>query len=765
VKALSGATVAVSAGVAGFAKLSQSALDAVGDFEQLKGGIETLFGAQGAQSVQEYARLVGKSVDEVQDEYNSLMETQAAALENADKAYKTAGLSANAYMETVTSFAASLKQSLGDDKAWQLADYADKAVIDMSDNANKMGTDMESIQNAYQGFAKQNYTMLDNLKLGYGGTKEEMERLLKDAEKLAGYKAGTFDISSFADIVDAIHIVQDELGITGTTAKEAATTIQGSVGAMKASWENFLAGSGSVSELVDSVITATDVIVDNLGDIIPRLAEGIPELAEKLGDMLPEQFQKLLPPIMKGATSLIQGLVKSLPPLIQTLLPSLIEGATALIGTLLEELPSILGALEEVIPLIIEAVMTMLPQLMDAGLQIILQLAFGIAQSLPALVPQIVDVIFTIVEVLLDNIDLLIDAGIELLIGLAVGLVEAAPLLVEKIPVIIEKLVDAVVNNGPKLLEAVMQLAEMTVKMLPDIIKAIIDGLVSLATNLWDKVLYPAHMKFVEWSSGIVEKGKQAAGEFIEKVIEFIKELPENIAYWLGFVIAKVWKWSTEFSQKAAAAGLDFVSKIVQFLQSLPSKVMEWLNNVITKVVSFRLQLGNKAKDAGSNFCEKILNSLKNLPNKMAEVGKNLVSGIWNGLSSGWSWLVDSVKGLAESLFEGAKDALGIHSPSRKFKWIGEMCVAGMDEPLEQYDPYDTLNKSMELNTGAFRAEFAGAYTERQAAGLSIDYGRMGQEMKNAVNGMSVSMDGRKVGQMVAEPVNAELGRINIRRT
>ncbi len=316
VKVFAGATAAVSTGVAGFAALSKSALDSVGDFEQLKGGIETLFGAQGAQNVKEYAQLVGKTVDEVQDEYKALMETQEAALENADKAYRTAGLSANAYMETVTSFAASLKQSLGDEKAWQLADYADQAVVDMSDNANKMGTDMESIQNAYQGFAKQNYTMLDNLKLGYGGTKEEMQRLLADAEKLAGYKAGTFDVSNFADIVDAIHIVQDELGITGTTAKEAATTIQGSVGSMKASWENFLTGSGSVDELVDSVSTAAGVIVDNLGEIIPRLAQTLPKLISRVGKMLPGLLEQLLPSIIEGATALVTGFVSVLPVLI-----------------------------------------------------------------------------------------------------------------------------------------------------------------------------------------------------------------------------------------------------------------------------------------------------------------------------------------------------------------------------------------------------------------------------------------------------------------
>lgn len=853
VKVFAGATAAVSTGVAGFAALSKSALDAVGDFEQLKGGIETLFGAQGTQSVEEYAQLVGKSVDEVQDEYKALMETQEAALENADKAYKTAGLSANAYMETVTSFAASLKQSLGDEKAWQLADYADKAVIDMSDNANKMGTNMESIQNAYQGFAKQNYTMLDNLKLGYGGTKEEMQRLLADAEKLAGYKAGTFDVSNFADIVDAIHIVQDELGITGTTAKEAATTIQGSVSSMKASWENFLTGSGSVDELVDSVSTAAGVIVDNLGEIIPRLAQTLPKLISKVGKMLPDLLEQLLPSLIEGATALVQGFVTVLPVLIETMLPSLIDGVISVVTMMVEELPSILSAFSEVIPMLIEAVMTMLPllieagiqivqqlalgileelpsilsslsevipmmieaimtmlpllietggqillqlatgivqelpsileslrelipmmvdavmamlpQILEAGIQIIIQLAQGIAQALPDLIPQIVDVVLTIVEVLLDNIDLIIDAGIELIIGLAVGLVSAVPRLIERIPEIFTKLVQAIISNAPKLSEAVGQLTEMIIQMLPGIIEAIINGLMALGASLWDKVLYPAYTKFSDWALEIVEKGKEAASAFIEKVVEFIQNLPETVAYWLGYVCVKTALWTQEMIAKAAAAGSMFVQKIVDFIKNLPSKVMEWLTSVITKVVSFKLQLTNKAGEAGKSFCDKITNALRDLPKTMANIGRNIVTGIWNGISSGWSWLVDGVKNLANSLFDGAKAALGIHSPSRKFKWIGEMCVAGMDEPLEEYDPYETLNKSMALNTGSLRAEFAGAYTGLSAAGAYIDYDRMGQEMKMAIDGMSVTIDGRKAGQMMAQPVNDALGRINQRRT
>lgn len=731
VKVFAGATAAVSTGVAGFAALSKSALDAVGDFEQLKGGIETLFGAQGTQSVEEYAELVGKSVDEVRDEYNALMETQQAALENAGKAYKTAGLSANQYMETVTSFAASLKQSLGDEKAWQLADYADKAVIDMSDNANKMGTNMESIQNAYQGFAKQNYTMLDNLKLGYGGTKEEMQRLLADAEKLAGYKAGTFDISSFADIVDAIHIVQDELGITGTTAKEAATTIQGSVSSMKAAWENFLTGSGSVDELVDSVSTAAGVIVDNLGEIIPRLAQTLPKLISKVGKMLPDLLEQLLPSLIEGATALVHGFVSVLPVLMETMLPSLIDGAISVVTMMVGELPSILSAFSEVIPMLIEAVMTMLPLLIEAGIQIVQQLALGILEELPSILSSLSEVIPMLIEAIMTMLPLLIETGGQILLQLTTGILQELPSMLESLRGMIPMMVEAIMAMLPQILEAgiqiLTQLALGIAQALPDLIPQIVDVVLTIVEVLIDNIdlIIDAGIELI---IGLAVGLVNAIPKLIEKIPEIISKLIDAIVN----NAPKMWEAASKLIM-TLAGGL---------IKNLPSLIMK-----IPEIVS------------------KISRAFIDLAYKFAEAGKNIVTGLWNGIKSGWSWLVDGVKNLANSLLEGAKSALGIHSPSKKFRWVGEMCVAGMDEPLEEYDPYDTLNKSMALNTGSLRAEFAGAYTGLPAAGAYIDYDRMGQEMKRAVDGMSVTIDGRKAGQMMAQPVNDALGRINQRRT
>jgi len=369
--ALTGVAVAAGTVTTAFAGIVTASINARGEIEQQIGGVETLF---------------KDSADTV--------------IKNAENAYKTAGMSATDYMQTVTSFSASLLQSLGGDTA-KAANVADMALTDMSDNANKFGTSMEAIQNAYQGFAKQNYTMLDNLKLGYGGTKTEMERLLSDAQKLTGVK---YDIDNLSDVYNAIHAIQENLGVTGTTAKEASSTLQGSFASMKASWDNFLSGSGDLSQLVD---TATDVV----GNIVRIVNEAIPDIIESITTSLPEFAQ--LGADMLG--KMITG--------ISTHLPNLMETAVQVIQTLLQTL------------------IQNLPQLIEMGMQVIVQLILGIAEMMPSLIPQIIDCIILILETLLDNLDLLVEAGIELIIALAEGLIEAIPQLVSKIPQIITALI------------------------------------------------------------------------------------------------------------------------------------------------------------------------------------------------------------------------------------------------------------------------------------------------------------------------------------
>ena len=426
VTAVTVASTAISA-------LTGVAIKNFAEYEQLVGGVETLFG-NSADKVKQYA----------------------------NEAYKTAGLSANEYMNTVTSFSASLLQSLGGDTA-KAADYADRAITDMSDNANKMGTDMAMIQNAYQGFAKQNYTMLDNLKLGYGGTKEEMQRLLGDAERLSGQK---YDISSFADIVDAIHVVQTEMGITGATAKEAATTISGSFNSMKAAWQNLITGmadsEADFDSLINNMVESAGAFADNILPRIEIALGGVGNLVEKLAPKI----------------------IEALPGLIETVLPSLANSALGLLDAILNTITSsqdqLIDAAMAVVMTLVVGLLNRTPDIISAGLQLLLGLVMGISENLPVLIPAIIGCIIEIVEALLspDSLSMLWGAAVSLILNLANGLIAAIPTLIAYIPQIIISMVDAFIGEGPK------KFGEVGLQL----IQGLWNGIKNAGDWLWEKV-------------------------------------------------------------------------------------------------------------------------------------------------------------------------------------------------------------------------------------------------------------------------------------
>lgn len=470
--AMKGVGVAVGTATTAVAGLVTASVNAYAEYEQLVGGVDTLF-KNSSEKLQEYA----------------------------DEAYKTAGMSANEYMNTVTSFSASLLQSLGNDTE-KATEYANQAVIDMSDNANKMGTSMESIQYAYQGFAKQNYTMLDNLKLGYGGTKEEMERLLEDASKLSGIE---FDISSFADVTQAIHVIQENMGIAGTTAKEASTTIQGSLNSVKGAWENLLVGMTNpnadfdtlIQNLVDSIATAGENLLPAIEQALIGVSELIDSLFPLIAQKIPDLIVQVLPQLISAGTGIVTSLVTG----IQQNLPALVQGAIQIVTQLLTTL------------------LSLLPQLLDMGVQILMQLVIGIGQALPELIPQAVNAVTTIVENLIDNIDLIIEAGMQLLIGLAEGLINAIPQLIEKIPIIIDKLLNAIIENLPKLVEMGV---ELVVKLAVGLVQAI-PTLVGKIPQLISSVL-------------------NAIGKLPGMVIDIGKNIVQGI--WNGISGAASWLWN-----------------------------------------------------------------------------------------------------------------------------------------------------------------------------------------------------------------------------
>ena len=752
------------------ANLGKSALDSVGQLEQNVGGVETLFG-----------------------------DAADAVIASADRAYQTAGMSANDYMSTVTSFSASLLQSLGGNTE-EAAKVADMAIIDMADNANKMGTSMDMIQNAYQGFAKQNYTMLDNLKLGYGGTKTEMERLLADAEKLTGVK---YDINNLNDVYQAIHAVQEEMGITGTTAKEAASTLEGSMASAKAAWDNFMNGSGDADQLADAFATAADNIVKNLAEIIPRFAETLPALGGAIIAQIPGLVAAIVPAVLSAGQSVLKQLqdavldfdfagtadkvVRMITGFIEgdglgSLLDTLVTIFTGIVNGISSMLPSLLPALIELISYVVTSLLDQLPAILDCALELILGLAQGILAALPVLIEALPEVISSIVEFLISAVPQIIDAGIELLMALVDALPVIIDALVDALPQIIRATVTALIAAAPQiakagikllgaLIEAIPVIVVELAEAVPDIVAAIIDVLAELPgligevfaeivtdlvewgqqmlsnasmamSNMLSQVnsiiqelpgkiwthLVNAVNKVIAWGQQMVSNASTAASNMLSKVSGIIQELPGKIWTHLVNTVNKVVAWGQQMVSNASTAASNMLSKVSSTLQQLPGRVWDYLSQAAQKVVTWGTQLAQKGAAAATQLFNSIVNGLSSLPSKMAEIGSNIVSGIWNGISSGWNWLTNKVSNLANSLLDAAKDALGINSPSKEFAdKVGRWIMPGVGKGLDKSMPAtlkDMKAKAGEL-VSAMRAEMSASVGQlsvgaSHAAGLRM---------------------------------------------
>lgn len=574
--AVKASAAAVGAASAGVAALGTACINAYADYEQLAGGVETLF-KDSAETIHSFA----------------------------DNAYKTAGLSANEYMETVTSFSASLLQSLDGDTE-KAAAAADLAITDMADNANKMGTAMESIQNAYQGFAKQNYTMLDNLKLGYGGTKEEMQRLLADAEKLSGVK---YDLSSYADIVEAIHVIQTEMGITGTTAKEASTTIQGSVASMKAAWANLMVGMADdtqnfdmlLSNFIESIGTVADNLLPRIGVVIEGMGKLVAGLAPEIASALPTLTNELLPNLVELGVQSISALVQG----IQENGDSLAAGALSIVGTLAE------------------GIAELLPMVADTAASLVVSLADGLTESLPNIIPVAIETISTLVENLTENANTIIDAGIQIILALGEGLIAALPQLIETIPQIVINIANVINDNAPRLIKTALyligQLAIGLIKAIPTLIANIPQII---------HAIVEAFMAF-QW----LNLGKQ----LIEGVANGVKKAGESMA-----TAAK----NTFSKFKSKLAGVEVASELKNIGKHIIDGIVGGIKNSLSKIAN----IAGKIKDT-------LLSKLKGLfkiasPSKLMkeEVGAYIGEGIAVGIEESGQMAVDAAEDVADKI-------------------------------------------------------------------------------------------------------------------
>ena len=574
--AVKASAAAVGAASAGVAALGTACINAYADYEQLAGGVETLF-KDSAETIHSFA----------------------------DNAYKTAGLSANEYMETVTSFSASLLQSLDGDTE-KAAAAADLAITDMADNANKMGTAMESIQYAYQGFAKQNYTMLDNLKLGYGGTKEEMQRLLADAEKLSGVK---YDLSSYADVVEAIHVIQTEMGITGTTAEEASTTIQGSVASMKAAWANLMVGMADdtqdfdllLSNFIESIGTVADNLLPRIGVVIEGMGKLVAGLAPEIASALPTLTNELLPNLVELGVQSISALVQG----IQENVDSLAAGALSIVGTLAE------------------GIAELLPMVADTAASLAVSLADGLTESLPNIIPIAIETISTLVENLTENANTIIDAGIQIILALGEGLIAALPQLIETVPQIVINIANVINDNAPRLIKTALyligQLAIGLIKAIPTLIANIPQII---------HAIVEAFMAF-QW----LNLGKQ----LIDGVANGVKKAGESMATAAKDAFSKF---------KAKITG----SEVATELKSIGKYIIDGIVGGIKSSLSNIANIAGKIKDT-------LLSKLKGLfniasPSKLMkeEVGAYIGEGIAVGIEESGQMAVDAAEDVADKI-------------------------------------------------------------------------------------------------------------------
>ena len=719
--------------------LTKLSVEQYAEYEQLTGGVETLF---------------KNSSDKV--------------MEYANNAYQSAGMSANEYMSTITGFAASLLQGLGGDTE-KAAQIGNMAVTDMSDNANKMGTAIERIQDAYQGFAKQNYTMLDNLKLGYGGTKTEMERLLADAQKISGVK---YDISNFNDVIEAIHVIQEQMGITGTTSLEAASTIEGSLNMTKSAWTNLLTGmadsNADFDVLVQNLVNSLGSLGENLLPRIKIAIEGIGELIRtllpKVLDEIPEMMASLFPESMQeDIKTIFEGIVEAIKTTVDFAMqwiPKITEG----FAWFLENSSTIVGGI-----LAISAAVAgfkagaMITKVVKSWQEAQLALALYEMSAEGAAVKQgVLNGVFSVWETLValftGKITLATVATTLWSKAQAVlnGILSANPIgfIIAGVVALVAGIIylwntndgfrEAIINAWNSIKEVGIAVWEWLVKFFTEDIPnawnnlvVFFQGIPDWFGELWTKVTD----KFKEWGENIKSFFTETIPTLIQQVFDWFNELPYKIGYALGYALGsiiqwgvdtwnylitnvpiwienvvnffaqlpgKIWTWLVEtfnkvttwgsnMLNKAKEIGTNFINNIINWVEKLPGKFSSWLNDTISKVVSFASDLGQRASQAGKNMVDNIINAVKNLPSQMASIGKNIVEGVWNGITGMGSWLIDKVSSFFSGIVDGAKKALGIHSPSRVMRdQVGKYMAQGVGVGFENES--DNLEKSMNKN-------------------------------------------------------------------
>lgn len=591
--------------------IGKTALDAYSNYEQLVGGIDTLFKSSSAK-MQQYAA----------------------------NAYQTAGVSANRYMEISTSFAAALISSLGGNTE-AAADMANTAITDMSDNANKMGTSLETVQEAYMSLSRGNYEMLDSLKLGYGGTKSELERLLSDAEEFSAAqgKVRDFSVDSYSDIVEAIHVVQDEMGITGTTAEEAATTIEGSVNMAKASWENWLAGLGNenadmevlTDQLVGSVAAAGENIIPRVGQIMVTIGQTVADYAPGVGLYLSNALISVLPEAVQGpmrdAFAGVDEVVGKLESVFNDNLKPAADAADSVFSAISSGVKTFGDAVND---LVLPAIDQLSPAFNDF---------FGAIQT---------------AQPLLEFIANTIGVGLAAAISTAITLFAA-----------ITEVVAFVITGFAQLYEDISGFVTGVVQFftvdLPNAINALVQWFAQLPGNI-AAFLSMVITRVVAWVANMAANAVNAGSRFISGIAGFLSALPGNIASWLAGVISTVIGWVSQFASNATSAATQFASNLIDGLASIPGQVTSIGSNIIQGLVNGVTGAAGKLIDAVKGAIGDAIDGAKNLlgihsPSRVfREIGQYTMQGAALGVDDDAGLLSKSTDNAMRGMISTARD-------------------------------------------------------------------------------------------------------------
>lgn len=784
--AIGGMATAATAAIGCLVKGSN---DAFADYQQLEGGINKLFG-EGSAKLKGYA----------------------------NDAYRTAGMSANEYMQNVTGFSAALINSLGGDTV-KAADVADMAMRDIADNANTYGKyTAQELAGVYQALAKGTYTTLDNLNLGFGGSKEGMEALIRKAEELDGTfkvvhktnKQGNDEMTfGFNDMVQAIHIVQENMRITGTTQNEAATTITGSLGMVKASWQDVLVsisgGGKDLDKSINQLIESVGHYADNLMPVIEKALNGIENMVVKLAPIiaakLPEVTANVLPKLLSAISTLAKGageaIIKTIPTIIDTLMtviPQFLSVGTEILNSILKGIvnnvygikdaagniitqfmdgirsimPRLLTIARVMIGTILEGIIEYKSLIMEMGIQIITTLVQGIADSAPTLAPQLVDAVLHLLDILIENLPTLIESAVTIITELTDAIMGRLPELLGKIGKIVYDLCNKLLDNLPELLQDAVKIVGAVLAMIAEILLAALISIGQHLVDWWNNSIKPWFDKIGDniknffstlgkafefwWNSTIrpwfekiktdvktkVEEIKTSISEKVEAIKTKVSETVSNIK---AAVREKVSDIKSGISEKVSSIKTavsekvtDIKTKVVETVTSLKTSISDKVSAIKTNITTKVDEIKTNIKEKVSSIKETVVSTIKELPGKMLDVGRNIVEGLWDGITGAASWLGDKVSGFVDNVIGWFKGGFDEHSPSKVFAKIGGYLTEGLAVGLESET--DTLKNTAKNQIGQLTGLYDGINLGMPQLNIArrMNAFRMGQSVQTITN-------------------------------